>query len=417
MTNVYALRKERNDLKAEASQLVEKAIANKTDLEGTDLKKYNDLIDDLKSVEEQIFAHAAGATFEDASSSFLQPQASSRSVSASSGGLKSQLREVYASANNSQRKEIDNLAAYVGGDIRAAADLRPNSDGGFTIPSFIVPVLERAFTSFAPVVSVARTWPTETGADLTFPVFSDSESAVQLDSSAATGADATVSGDTPPTSLTGPTLKAWKVSSKPIFVPRETFTDSPIDLINEIVGALLARIVRFENLKYTRGVGGTEAEGFLTNATKYVTGAVALDLDICLDLAYNVPQLYRPQGVYMMSDTTAKYLRKLKTGISGDKQQLWADADATKGTPASLHGYPVIINNDMDSVSADGTFASKNPVSFGDMSKFVIRQAENNQPYAYRYQVPARDGAAVILFRRSDSKLIVPAAISKVAVS
>ena len=119
----------------------------------------------------------------------------------------------------------------------------------------------------------------------------------------------------------------------------------------------------------------------------------------------------------MMSDTTAKYLRKLKTGISGDKQQLWADADATKGTPPTLHGYPVVINNDMDSVIAHGTFAAKNPVAFGNFSKFVVRQAKNNQPYAYRYSVPAKDGSAVILFRRSDSKLLVPGAISKVAVS
>jgi len=413
--NLNVLLQKKQQLRTAAHQLVQNAMSTGVDLQGPALKEYTALASSLKEIEDKIDENRAGAYFEEKPTGLVQPQIGV--VASASRGLKSHLRDIYAQASAEQRAEINNLAAYVGGDISAAADLRPSGDGGYTIPSFVVPALERTYTSFAPVVSVARTWATETGADLTFPVLSDSELAVQLDSAAATGADATVSGDTPPTSLTGPTLKAWKVSSKPVFVPRETFTDSAVDVVNEVVGALLARILRFENLKYTRGVGTTEAEGFLTNATKLVTGAVALDLDICLDFAYNVPQLYRPQGVYMMSDTTAKYLRKLKTGISGDKQQLWADADATKGTPASLHGYPVIINNDMDSVSADGTFASKNPVSFGDMSKFVIRQAENNQPFVYRYQVPARDGAAVILFRRSDSKLIVPAAISKVAVS
>ena len=54
----------------------------------------------------------------------------------------------------------------------------------------------------------------------------------------------------------------------------------------------------------------------------------------------------------MASDTTIKYLRKLKTGISGDKRNLWKDVfeegNATLGTPAKLHGYPIIVNNDMD---------------------------------------------------------------------
>ncbi len=82
----------------------------------------------------------------------------------------------------------------------------------------------------------------------------------------------------------------------------------------------------------------------------------------------------------MMSDTTAKYLRKLNTGISGDKRKLWADADFTKGTPPTLHGYPVIINNDMSDVEANGLYFTgiSSPVAFGDFSKFVVRQAENN---------------------------------------
>jgi hypothetical protein len=70
----------------------------------------------------------------------------------------------------------------------------------------------------------------------------------------------------------------------------------------------------------------------------------------------------------------------------------------------------------MDSVAADGTFTG-NPLVFGDFSKFVVRRAENGSPFVYRYPVPARDGGAVILFRRSDSKLLVADAISKVAVS
>jgi HK97 family phage major capsid protein len=326
------------------------------------------------------------------------------------------LRTALQNATSEQREEVEMLAGYLRGQVMSTANLTPGSDGGVLIPRFVQAVLERNYSAFAPVANVARLFPTDTGADQVFPVLSDSESAEQVSSAATTGADATVSGDTPPTELTGPTLKAYKISSKPVFVPRETFTDSAISIIEEIVGALLARIIRFENLRYTLGTGSAQAEGFLYAATPFGEAGDHVTLDAALDLAYSVPALYRPNGTYMMSDTTAKYLRKLKTGISGDQRQLWADADATKGTPASLHGYPVAINNDMQDVNPDGSYGGRTVLAFGDFSKFVIRQAENNAPFAYRYQVPAKDGVGVILFRRSDSKLLVSEAISKLTV-
>lgn len=331
-------------------------------------------------------------------------------------GGDSSLRRLFNQATPEQREEIVAFAKYLGGDIRAAADLTPSGDGQYLIPTIIQQTMERNYAAFSPVVSVARIWATDSGEPATFPVLSDTESAAQLAPAAATGADATVSGDTPPTDLTGPQLGAYKISSKAVFIPRETIADSPIDIVTEVLGALFARVARYENLQYTSGDGTTEAEGFLTNCSTHAAGAVALDLDIALDVAYAVPALYRPNGVYMMSDTTAKYLRKLKTGIAGDKRQLWADADATKGTPATLHGYPLYIDNDMDSVAADGTFAAKSPLAFGDFKRFVIRQAEMGRGYIYRYSVPAKDGSAVILFKRSDSALLVSEAICKLIV-
>ncbi len=422
MINVNDLKAQRHEYRQEAERLINAATASKKDLQGSALTQYNALFATVKTITEKLDLHEAQSGQMPIGASWAGPVVFPESPEGyqlnANLGIRSKLGEIYAKASLEQRSQIDALAGYMTGrNIVAAADLRPTVDGGVVIPSFVIPAIERDYAAFAPVVSVARLWATETGADTTFPVLSDSEVAVQVDSAALSGADSTVSGDTPPTALTGPKMHAYKISSKPVFVPRETFTDSPVDIVSEIVGALLARIIRFENQRFTYGTGVLQAQGFITGCTKYVAGAVPLDLDIALDLAYATPAMYRNRGVYMMSDTTAKYLRKLKTGLSGDKSQLWADADATKGTPATLHGYPVVINNDMDSVAADGTFAAKNPLAFGDFSKVVIRQAEFNQPYIYRYQVPSKDGAAVILFRRSDSRLIFPTAITKVTVS
>ncbi len=326
-------------------------------------------------------------------------------------------KEAVKAASPSEVDQLKSFAAYLGGDVTALADLRPSGNGGVFIPSIVAGVVARNYAAATPVRNVSTIWSTQGGEPAVFPVISDSETAVILAPADYTGADAIVSGDTPPTAITGPEMGAFKFSSKPIFVPREVVTDANLNVLEEMFSALLARIARTQNLKYTKGTGSGEPTGFLQNATAYSAGAVALDLDIALDLAYTVPALYRPQGLYMASDLTIKYLRKLKTGLTGDRRALWKDAfeegNASLGTPARLHGYDILVNNDMDPVAADGTFAGVSPLVFGDFKRFVVREAENGAPFSYRYDVPAKDGSAVVAFSRSDSKLVVPTAISK----
>lgn len=339
------------------------------------------------------------------------------------GNRRMSLQEAMQFATPEQREEANAFARYIGGDMTALADLTPSGDGGVFIPEFVAGVVARNYAAFTPVHDNCYVWPTVDGVPTRFPVISDSEDATILVPAALTGADSVVSGDTPPTEVTGPLMGAHKFSSKPVFVPRETSTDTGLSILEEVLNALLARILRFQNKKYTKGTGTGEPTGFLTDATAYNAGATStvLDLDIALDLAYSVPQMYRPNGIYMASDTTIKYLRKLKTGIASDKRYLWKEVfeegNATLGTPARLHGYPIFVNNDMDSVDSDGTFQTRSPLVFGDFKRFVVRDADQGSPFVYRYQVPAKDGNAVIAFQRSDSKLIIPTAISKLVVS
>jgi len=337
----------------------------------------------------------------------------------STGNRRMSLRTAMQFATPEQREQVNSFARYLGGDMTALADLTPSGDGGVFIPQFVAGVVARNYAGFTPVHDNCTVWPTADGVPTAFPVISDSEEAEILVPAAATGADATVSGDTPPTEITGPVMVAHKFSSKPVFLPRETITDSNLNVLEEVLNALIARILRTQNKKYTVGTGTGEPEGFTKNATYFTAAASVLDLDVALDLAYSVPALYRPRGIYMASDLTIKYLRKLKTGISGDKQSLWKDAfeegNATLGTPPRLHGYSIIVNNDMDSVASNGTFAGVSPLAFGDFKKFVVRDAEQGSPFVYRYMVPAKDGNAVIAFQRSDSKLIVPEAIALLA--
>ena len=82
-----------------------------------------------------------------------------------------------------------------------------------------------------------------------------------------------------------------------MLIPRELTTDTGLDIAGDILTSLIARIARFENLKYTRGNGTTEAQGFLTACTHYdVTTPVSLDM--CLT-SLSKSRLYIVQTGYL----------------------------------------------------------------------------------------------------------------------
>lgn len=141
------------------------------------------------------------------------------------------LREAMGFATSADREQIRALGNYLGGDMTALADLTPSGDGGVFIPTFVAGVVARNYSVFTPVRDAATVWPTANGDPTTFPVISDSEPAVILAPAALTGADATVSGDTPPTAVSGPVMGAYKFSSKPVFMPRETITDASLNVL------------------------------------------------------------------------------------------------------------------------------------------------------------------------------------------
>ena len=421
MPKLFELKQQHTALLDKADALVKTAETEKRSMTATEQELADLHLKGAEALTKQIRASEGRNTLRANSQGFFGLGASEASLpSVAPRNAPTTFKEAVKGASSAEVDELRSFATYLGGDMTALADLRPSGNGGVFIPSIVVGVIGRNYSAFTPVRTVSTVWPTEGGEPAVYPVISDSEVAVILAPADFTGADAIVSGNTPPTALTGPEMGAYKFSSRPIFVPREILSDSNLNVLEEMFSALLARIARTQNLKYTKGSGSGEPTGFLQTATGYSAGSVPLDLDIALDLAYTVPALYRPQGVYMCSDLTVKYLRKLKTGISGDKRSLWKDAfeegNATLNAPARLHGYDLITNNDMDSVAADGTFAGVSPLVFGDFKRFIIREAEQGAPFSYRYDVPASDGSAVIVFARSDSKLVVPTAISKLTV-
>jgi HK97 family phage major capsid protein len=181
-------------------------------------------------------------------------------------------------------------------------------------------------------------------------------------------------------------LGAFKFSSDAVLVSWELLQDSFIDLSSYLGTALGRRIGRIQNTKFTAGAGTTEPQGIITGAAAGVTAAIstAFTLDEVISLIHTLDPAYRnlPGTMFMIHDTIAAYLRKFK---DGQGRYIW-EMSAQVGQPDRLFGYPVSINNDMDSALTTG----KKLVLFGNPSlAFLIRDA------------------GVVRFVRSDEKYIL----------
>jgi len=296
------------------------------------------------------------------------------------------------------------------GSIEALADLTPSNDGAVLIPTTLSQEIFRNYSAYSPVEQVSRIIPTDDGEPFRLPKLSDSEEAELL------GAAVDIGSFVPPTDLDATTFGAYKHSSKPVSVPRETLTDSAYDVGQEIVGALVARVMRLANKLQTTGNGTTQPEGFLTNCTSLDNLGTTLGLDDALDLIYAVPTPYRkPTNVFMASDVTIKFLRTLKTGITNDQTPLWQESPRA-GEPARLYGYSVIPNNDMPNVASNGTIVD-GCLAFGDFANaFIVRKADDARPFIVRYPIYQTDSTGFIVFQRNDSKLVERTAIVKLVV-
>lgn len=163
-----------------------------------------------------------------------------------------------------------------------------------------------------------------------------------------------------------------------------------LNYVSTKAGEALANLLESE---YTNGDGATgNMKGLLSYAPSMTivdSGTTTLALwaalanqgasDQLIDLAHAVAPQYRRNGAYMMSDTVAKTVRKLK---GGDGQYIWKNperySDIRDGMPSTIYGFPVYINQAMETAPGAG------------------------EPFAYfadfnYYEIYDRDGGASVM--------------------
>lgn len=257
------------------------------------------------------------------------------------------------------------------------------SSGGYTVPTGFWQKVTETMVSYARVMEDAEVITTSAGNQMTWPTVDDSGNSGELlaENASATSQDVTFGQAT---------LDSYIFSSKLILAPISFMQDSATDPDAYLTRRLAERLGRAINSYYTVGTGTSQPQGFVTGATtgKTTSSATAIAFTELIDLIHSVDVAYRDGGSckFYMHDLILAYVRKL---LDGNNRPLWQPS-VIPGTPDTLLGYPVQVNNFMASTVA----TTNKTAAFGDMrSAFVIRNVAGGQlmrldeRYAEAFQV------------------------------
>jgi len=276
------------------------------------------------------------------------------------------------------------------------------SSGGYTIPQGFSYELEAKTLAYAAPRQVARVITTPSGNTTPWPVIDDTSNTGEL------LAENTSFGSSVDPTFSSISLLAYKYSSKPVLVSSEILQDSAFPLENEVAAALGVRIGRIQGTHLTTGDNSSKPQGMVNGSTLGVTaaGTTSITSDEIYGLIHSLDPSYRalPSVGFMMHDNILLYVRKLK---DGNGAYLWQPSFQA-GVPDRLLGYPIAINQAMQSSVATGT----KTMLFGAFEKYIIRDAGATRMFMLGERYRDTDQTGFVAFKRTDGRYINAAAVN-----
>lgn len=297
--------------------------------------------------------------------------------------------------------DAEGRAALQSGFVdRRALGVGTTTAGGYTVPpAFRAQMIETA-KSFGGMLQVAEVITTDDGANLQWPTNDDTANvgAILAENTQVTEQDVTLGTNA---------LDAYMYTSKLVRTSLQLIQDSAFDVDSWLARKLGERIGRILNQHFTTGTGTAQPDGIVTGAAVGKAGATGqtttVTYDDLVDLVHSIDPAYRGNARFMASDAAVKAVRKLKDSQS---RPLWEPSVQT-GTPDSLLGYGLVINQDVPAPAA-----SAKSILFGDYREaYVVRLVTGvnllrlNERYADFLQV------GFLAFQRADGTLQNGAAV------
>lgn len=243
--------------------------------------------------------------------------------------------------------------------------------------------------------AASRVITTETGASLPWPTMDDTAQSASIITE-----NSAITEDTELTFNTV-TVGAFTYKSGVLLISLQLLQDSAFDFDSVIRDAIAGRFVRKQNADFTTGAGTTLPFGVVVKAASGTVGTTGQTLTVIYDdlvnLFHSVDPVYRAGASFMMRDSSIQVIRKLK---DSQGHPLWQPS-LTVGTPDSLLGSPIIINQDVAAMAANAK-----SILFGNFQNYLIRDTLEMQWLVLRELYAANLQVGYIAFMRSDGNLI-----------
>ena len=232
--------------------------------------------------------------------------------------------------------------------------------GNFLVPTDMEAAIIRAERFIGSIASLSNVIDTDSGESLNVAVNSAHGAAVwTAENAALTPSDET---------FAQVALNAYKATRK-IIVSTELLEDSAFDLEGLLAQEFGESIGVLEETAYVNGDGIGKPQGILPNITA-ITAAVGntttFNYSALVTLVFTVPQQYRQNAAFIVSDAAA---RNLYLMVDGQSRPLWNVNVALNG-PDTFLGYPIYTHPDMPAPAA-----SAKSIMFGDFRRaYTIRR-------------------------------------------
>jgi HK97 family phage major capsid protein len=197
-------------------------------------------------------------------------------------------------------------------------------------------------------------------------------------------------------------IKAYDYRLPVIPISLTLLDGSDADIQGAIVALLTEHIARgLTNLALT---GGTASDGISALVPKVITttaaSATAVSYNDLVDLLAKVKAPHNSQGVasWLMNSATRAALMKV---LDQNGRPIFIES-AREGEPDRILGRPVVIDENMPDIGA-----SKVPIIFGDLRKYVLRIVQGVKVRVYQEEKFYKDNCiGVQAFVTADGKLI-----------
>lgn len=392
MDKILEMRQKRAALVEQARNILDAADAEKRGLTAEEEQQYNNIMSEVDALAKRIEKEERQLAIEEELKKSAGVIAAKRDQLGTdkeerTGRESREYRDAFWKAMRQTRN------ALYADEVRAL-QVGTDSEGGYLVPDEFERTLIQALQDQNIMRSLATVISTSSG-DRLIPVVASHGSASWI----AEEGDYTESDE----AFNRVTLGAHKVGTL-IKVSEELLQDSAFNLEQYIVSEFARRLGRAEEAAFVNGDGNGKPSGLIGAAQVGVTAAAtnAITADELIDLYHSLGRPYRQRATFLLADSTAKVIRKLK---DNDGQYIWQPG-LQAGQPDRLFNRPVAISDDVPAIAAGAKV-----IAFGDFSYYWIADRQGtvfqrlNELYAIKGQVGFR------AYRRVDGKLILAEAV------